>query len=157
MRTKETYSPITMEISAHESRIGNVGMIGLSGIVDRTNYKLFWACAKEHMSNGNYRGMVVDFTHVESIDSAIAAALVKIYSRAGYNEKGLAIVAPHGEERKRVIGRLEISRLDTILPVYDTIDDALSNIIIYRKKKEPMKRRWYHFLRASRGAKKDAA
>ena len=71
------------------------------------------------------RGLVVDFSRLEFIDSSGIAMLFNLVRRLGGRRQQLHVVARSGEPVARV---LEIVEFNRAAPVHDTLDEALAQI-----------------------------
>jgi anti-sigma B factor antagonist len=69
------------------------------------------------------RGLVVDFTELEFIDSSGIAMLFNLVRRLGGRRQELRVVAREGEPVARV---LEIVEFNRAAPVHRTLDEALA-------------------------------
>jgi anti-anti-sigma factor len=69
------------------------------------------------------RGLVVDFSKLEFIDSSGIAMLFNLARRLGGRRQELRVVATPGEPVARV---LEIVEFDRAAPVHRTLDEALA-------------------------------
>jgi anti-anti-sigma factor len=71
------------------------------------------------------RGLVVDFTGLEFIDSSGIAMLFNLARRLGSRRQELRVVAVDGKPVARV---LEIVEFDRAAPVHETLDEALAQM-----------------------------
>jgi anti-sigma B factor antagonist len=71
------------------------------------------------------RALVVDFTHLEFIDSSGIAMLFNLVRRLGSRRQELRVVAVDGKPVARV---LEIVEFDRAAPVHETLDAALASV-----------------------------
>jgi anti-anti-sigma factor len=71
------------------------------------------------------RGLVVDFSGLEFIDSSGIAMLFSLARRLGSRRQELRVVAVDGKPVKRV---LEIVEFDRAAPVHQTLDEALASV-----------------------------
>lgn len=69
------------------------------------------------------RGLIVDFSELEFLDSSAIGMLFSLARRLGERRQQLHLVAPRGKAVARV---LDIVEFDSAAPVHDTLDDALS-------------------------------
>ncbi|MEA2331188.1 MAG: hypothetical protein QOH58_1326 [Thermoleophilaceae bacterium] len=69
------------------------------------------------------RGLVIDFSGLEFIDSSGIAMLFNLARRLGSRRQELRVVAPVGEPVARV---LEIVEFERAAPVHQTLDTALA-------------------------------
>jgi len=65
--------------------------------------------------------VVIDLTDVPYMDSSGVASLVKLLSRARKTQTGLRLVGL----TERVRSLFEITRLDGVFDIFDTVEDAL--------------------------------
>ena len=71
--------------------------------------------------NGKPAQIVIDLTSVPYMDSSGVASLVKLLSRARKTQTGLRLVGLS----ERVRSLFEITRLDGVFDIFDTVEDAL--------------------------------
>jgi anti-anti-sigma factor len=71
------------------------------------------------------RGVVVDMTDLEFIDSSGVSMLFALARRVGSRRQELRVVAPAGRPVARV---LEIVEFDRAAPVHEDVDSAVSEI-----------------------------
>ncbi len=69
------------------------------------------------------RGLVVDFSELEFIDSSGVAMLFNLARRLDGRRQELRVVAPPGRPVERV---LEIVEFDRAAPIHGTLDEALA-------------------------------
>jgi anti-anti-sigma factor len=70
------------------------------------------------------RGLVIDFSELDFIDSSGIAMLFNLARRLGARRQELRVVARDGEPVARV---LEIVEFERAAPVHETLDEALAS------------------------------
>lgn len=100
---------------------GDYAVVSFQGEVDL-------ACARQAREAilaqlGANRPVLVDLAGVEYIDSAGVACLVEGYQQAQASGLRFALVAVSGP----VMGVLELARLSAVLPIYDSLEAALTS------------------------------
>jgi anti-sigma B factor antagonist len=68
--------------------------------------------------------MLVDLTNVTFMDSSALSTLIRVHKYAGSHGGGIRLVGPNA----RVSRLLEITHLDHVLPVHDTIEAAAEGL-----------------------------
>jgi anti-anti-sigma factor len=68
------------------------------------------------------RGLVIDFSTLEFIDSSGVAMLFTLARRLGGRRQELRVVAPNGSPVARVLGIVEFSRA---APIHEDVDSAV--------------------------------
>lgn len=68
--------------------------------------------------------MLVDLTNVTFMDSSALSTLIRVHKYAGSRGGGIRLVGPNA----RVSRLLEITHLDHLLPVHDTIEAAAEGL-----------------------------
>ena len=71
------------------------------------------------------RGLVVDFSELEFLDSSGISMLFSLARKLAERRQRLHLVAPRGEAVARV---LDIVEFDRAAPVHASVDDALADI-----------------------------
>ena len=71
------------------------------------------------------RGLIVDFSGLEFIDSSGVAMLFGLARRLGSRRQELRVVAGSGKPVARV---LEIVEFDRAAPIHETVEDALAEL-----------------------------
>jgi anti-sigma B factor antagonist len=100
-------------VVAHLS--GELDIVGASSIGD----------AVAEAVPASARGLVVDMGRLEFIDSSGIAMLFGLARRLGGRRQELRLVARGGEPVQRV---LELVEFDRAAPIYETVDEALSEL-----------------------------
>ena len=109
-----------MDLHLVTRRVGDSVGVAVTGDVDNFTAPQLRA-ELEAAFDGGSRGVVVDLTATEVMDSSGLGALVgvsKQHPEAGHT---LTLVCPRPQLRKL----FRISRLDEVLHVFDTVDEAL--------------------------------
>ena len=68
--------------------------------------------------------ILLDMTNLESIDSYALGILISLYKRILLSGGELAMLSPNSNVKKL----FEITGMDRILRIYDTVSDALKNL-----------------------------
>jgi anti-sigma B factor antagonist len=69
------------------------------------------------------RGLIVDFSELEFLDSSAISMLFSLARRLGERRQELHVVAPQGDAVARVLDIVEFGRA---APVHESLDDALA-------------------------------
>ena len=101
---------------------GEVVIARVTGALDIAEAAVTGARVSEALPS-EARGLVVDFTRLEFIDSSGIAMLFNLARRLGARRQELRVVARSGEPVTRVLEIVEFSRA---APVHETLDDALA-------------------------------
>ena len=99
---------------------GDCVVVAVTGDVDNFTAPQLRA-ELEAAFDGDARGVVVDLSGTEFMDSSGLGALVGVSKQHAESGRRLALVCPRPHLRKL----FRISRLDEVLPVFDTLDEAL--------------------------------
>jgi anti-anti-sigma factor len=91
-------------------------VIAPKGDIDIARVGEFRTALSDAASHGTDR-LIVDLTHVDSIDSSGLGALVELYNRLRREKRQLAVVAPGGTAAAL---SLNLSGLSTRLPTYNS-------------------------------------
>ncbi|MBA2324699.1 MAG: STAS domain-containing protein [Pseudonocardiales bacterium] len=116
---------VTMEQSAG-SRAAPV-VLSVTGELDFATIGQFHdvhAKALAVLADAPQRGLVVDLSRVDFLGSTALAALIAIHRELTLRGGWLRIVTGGG---RRVRHPFEATRLDAVLPLYNTMSDALAN------------------------------
>lgn len=76
------------------------------------------------------RGLVVDFSQLEFIDSSGVAMLFTLARRLGGSRQQLRVVAPSGSPVARVLSIVEFSRA---APIHEDVDEAVAAVVAAAK------------------------
>ena len=100
---------------------GRIAVIEVQGDIDLTTSKPFQESSLEVLARKPQR-VVVDLTDVPYMDSSGIASLVKLLSRARRQDAGVVLACLNDRTR----GLLEITRLDTVFEIRQTVEEALA-------------------------------
>jgi anti-sigma B factor antagonist len=101
---------------------GDVTVAGVRGELDISNAAATGDSITAEVRN-DARGLVVDFSELEFLDSSAISMLFALSRLLGERRQELHVVAPRGAAVARV---LDIVEFDRAAPVHATVDDALA-------------------------------
>lgn len=105
-----------------ENRNGSILILGASGRIDHQSADAFQQALDPHLANCNEGGdkLVLDFSKVDYV-SSVGLRVLLMASKKSKAQKGQICIAA----MLPTVGEVfRISRFDTILPAYDTVDAA---------------------------------
>lgn len=102
-----------------------VPVVNVSGDVDLANAHEL-AAAVEHAARLDKGAVVVDLAVTSFLDSKAVHVLLRMAERLATNRQRLVVVAPQNRTPCRV---LEIAGLTQAVPVYDSLDRALADVV----------------------------
>ena len=101
---------------------GEVAVASVRGELDISNSTTTGDAIASELPN-EARGLVVDFSELEFLDSSAIGMLFSLARRLGERRQELHVVAPHNAAVTRV---LDIVEFDRAAPVHQTLDEALA-------------------------------
>lgn len=103
---------------------GEVPVLKLSGEFDYENVPEIERFLRRHLGPFFFKGrdLVLDLARVELVDSAFVGLVVSLVRRLHANRRELLITRPRGYVRRT----LALVGLPNLVPVYETLDDALN-------------------------------
>lgn len=99
-------------------------VLAVSGEIDMASAQDFENALAEAMAHGERTALVVDLSGVTFIDSTGLNALVRAFERHRWAGYGFTVVSSD----RRVAMMFEVSRLDRVIPRYDTRRKALAGL-----------------------------
>jgi anti-anti-sigma factor len=100
-------------------RPGNVRHLGVVGEVDLANVERVRDAILRALT-GDPALVVLDLAETTYLDSAAIAMLFRLSQRLGHRRQDLSLVVPADSPVRAV---LRLTRIDTVIPLYDTLDD----------------------------------
>ncbi len=103
---------------------GDVPVLKLSGEFDFDNVPEIERFLRRHLGPFFFKGrdLVLDLARVELVDSAFVGLVVSLVRRLHANRRELLITRPRGYVRRT----LALVGLPNLVPVYETLEDALA-------------------------------
>ena len=101
---------------------GQVAVASVRGELDISN-SMATGDAIEAELQIEARGLIVDFSELEFLDSSAISMLFSLARRLGERRQELRVVAPEGASVTRV---LDIVEFDRAAPIHSTLEDALA-------------------------------
>lgn len=94
----------------------------VEGVIKLGESAQFFAQTLERVLERDRGDVIVDFSKVNSIDSTGIGELVGYLGRFKNRGRKLVLVNPS----ERILSLLEVARLDSMFPIYESLDDALA-------------------------------
>ena len=104
---------------------GGFPLVRVSGQVDLHNVHEFEKAMRTGIER-EAKALIVDLTGISYLDSAGLSALVAAYKMLESRGAGLYIVA--SSDQPGVWRVLDVSRLNTFIPVHNTVDEVLNDL-----------------------------
>ncbi|MDH5751392.1 MAG: STAS domain-containing protein [Deltaproteobacteria bacterium] len=95
------------------------GNIALDGVNDAKTY------LKPHLENDDVKGLVIDFGKVNFIDSSGIGLIVSIF-KTMQQKQGKFALANLSKKNEEIFS---ITRLNKILQIFETVDEAKKNLL----------------------------
>ncbi len=97
-------------------------LLTVEGVVKLGESAAFFAQTLERILTQDSGDVVVDFTKIDYIDSTGIGEMVGYLGRFRDSQRRLILVNPSDRIRRL----LEISRLDQLFPIFDSVDEAVA-------------------------------
>ena len=108
-----------MELRLNTRTAGESTVVAVGGEVDNSTAPQLWDALVQAFDGGAAIG-IVDLSETEFLDSSGLGVLVGIGKRQAGTGSVLHVVCPRPQLRKL----FEISHLDEVIPLFDSVDDA---------------------------------
>ena len=108
----------------HRNTIGDTSVVTASGEIDVASAPEFEAQLAGAVEDTGTHGIVVDLSSVTFMDSTALNALVHCFERQRARLERLSVVSADS----RVTSLLEVTRLDGILEVFPTREEAIARV-----------------------------
>ena len=112
------------DATLHSQRIDGGVVLSLSGEIDLENAGRARDRIVDELGSGR-NGVVLDLTGISHLDSAGVRLLFDLAGRMQEHRQQLAVVAPPDTLARDV---LRVVSLETVVPVTDTLDEALGHV-----------------------------
>lgn len=113
------------KLSVEVSEIDGMPVVHAYGEIDLYTVPEFDQALKDVVTRGTY-AIIVDLTDISYLDSAGLSALLSAYRKLSARNAVMYVVAPpHSPGVRRA---LEITRLNMLMKVHDTLDSALRDL-----------------------------
>lgn len=113
---------MTDQLRVTRTLIEGCPVLSVAGEIDALTAPMLQAAIRSGLSENGPGQLVLDLTAVTFLGSAGLAVLVGAVREAGRQHASLRIVA---DNTRPVLRPIEVTGLDSVLPVYNTVRDAL--------------------------------
>jgi anti-sigma B factor antagonist len=103
---------------------GTTSIVSIAGAIDLSTANHFESALSDAVETSGTQGIVVDLSEVTFLDSTALTALVHCFERQRARLERLGLVA--SDARVRTL--LEVTRLDRVLRVFPTRDEAVAYV-----------------------------